>query len=98
MRCKQREKGMSWQGLALRTRLFMVSSLVLVLTVLLVVGFQSYLSSQDQVRRLQEQELPGRMQAIAAGIRGQLAVAISGSEALANNVFRSEERRVGKGS
>ena len=86
---------MSWQGLALRTRLFMVSSLVLVLTVLLVVGFQSYLSSQDQVRRLQEQELPGRMQAIAAGIRGQLAVAISGSEALANNVFIQDWARAG---
>src|SRR5690606_23774813 len=95
MRCKQREKGMGWQGLALRTRLFAVSSLVLVLTVLLVVGFQSYLSSQDQLRRLQEQELPGRMQTIAAGIRGQLAQAISGSEALANNVFIHDWARAG---
>ncbi|HTN32104.1 MAG TPA: methyl-accepting chemotaxis protein [Pseudomonas sp.] len=86
---------MGWQGLALRTRLFAVSSLVLVLTVLLVVGFQSYLSSQDQLRRLQEQELPGRMQTIAAGIRGQLAQAISGSEALANNVFIHDWARAG---
>ena len=86
---------MGWQGLALRTRLFAVSSLVLVLTVLMVVGFQSYLSSQDQMRRLQEQELPGRMQTIAAGIRGQLALAINGSEALANNTFIQDWARAG---
>ena len=86
---------MGWQGLALRTRLFAVSSLVLVLTVLLVVGFQSYLTSQDQLRRLKEQELPGRMQTIAAGIRGQLTLAINGSEALANNVFIQDWARAG---
>lgn len=86
---------MVWNGLALRTRLFVVSSLVLVFTVLLVVGIQSYLTREDQMTRLQQQELPARLQTIAANIRGQLALAISGSEALSNNVFIQDWAQAG---
>ena len=75
----------TWHRLALPTRFFTASALVLALLMLAVVLIQSYFSSQDRLQRMQNQELPSALEAVANGIQAELNTAIAGSEALAKN-------------
>lgn len=83
-----REKKMNrWHRLSMRTRLFTAMALLLAVLVLLVVILQSSFNSRDRLARLQSDELPTALSAIAAQIQSRLNVAITGSEALVNNPF-----------
>ena len=77
--------GTAWHAWSLRSRFFMAAALSLCVTVLMVVGLQSTLSSNDQQSRVRDYELPAQLQSVAARIQAQLNLAIAGSEALANH-------------
>ena len=74
-----------WHRIALPSRMFLATALVVSLLLFAVVFLQSWLSSQDRLTRMQEQELPAALKAVAMGIQADLNTAIAGSEALAKN-------------
>lgn len=76
-----------WNRLALRTRLFVATSLILAAVMVLVVILQSNLSARDRLDRLQTEELPTALNGMASAIQGRLNLALAGSGALANNTF-----------
>lgn len=76
-----------WHRLGMRTRLFIATALLLAVLVLLVVVLQSTLNGRDRLSRLQHDELPTALSAIAAQVQARLNTAITGSEALARNPF-----------
>ncbi|QDQ88827.1 hypothetical protein FMZ60_15375 [Alcaligenaceae bacterium SJ-26] len=78
---------MRWRALSLRLRLFLAAAIFLIVTVLLVVLFQTMLAAREQVGRVVEQELPARLQGIANSIQAQLNRVVAGSEGLANNTY-----------
>ncbi|AEY00377.1 methyl-accepting chemotaxis sensory transducer [Oceanimonas sp. GK1] len=76
-----------WHRLSMRTRLFTATALLLAVLILLVVILQSSFNSRDRLSRLQSDELPTALAAIAAQIQSRLNIAITGSQALVNNPF-----------
>ena len=74
-----------WHRIALPNRMFIATALVVSVLLLAVIFLQSWLSSQDRLTRMQEQELPAALKAVAMGIQADLNTAIAGSEALAKN-------------
>ena len=76
---------MFWNRLSLPTRLFIGSAFIFLTALILVIFLQSYLAEKDQLERLEKHELPTALHSVVNGIQAELNIALTGSNALAQN-------------
>lgn len=76
---------MSWQNFSIRRRINIVLSSILVITALLAVCMQAWMTSQQQLRDMKQHILPNQLRGLAFEIMNDLQPAITGSEFLAHD-------------
>lgn len=76
---------MNWQQFSIRRRINIVLSVILVITALLAVCIQAWMTSQQQLRDMQQQILPNQLRGLAFEIMNDLQPAITGSGFLAHD-------------
>lgn len=76
-----------WHRIALRSRIFFVISILLVIILTALVVLQSKLTARDRLEHLEHTQLPASLQGIAAQIQSEISPSIARSGALAENTF-----------